>query len=241
MKRIPLLLSLLTTAALLSEPALAQKTKIKTKGAATDVPAAARRLLPLFGGLTPEAGQQLVGAAFLQSADQSFGSRAEASQFFANKAYEYLNEGQTDTARYRFNLAWVLDPKNPAPYRGLGLLTVGTAPDEALALLNQALALSPNDAQLLTDVGGVYLIRFEQGQKGKDLKTADDYLRRAVAADANNSYAWQQLAWVQFKQENYPGAWESFHKARALDFRNLDFELVSQLKEKLPDPQGMFK
>ncbi|MCC3156344.1 hypothetical protein LJ737_03795 [Hymenobacter sp. 15J16-1T3B] len=241
MKRLPFLLSLLTAGLLLGRPALAQKVKAKTKGAATDVPAAARRLLPLFGGLTPEAAQQLVGAAFLQSADQSFASRAEASQFFSTKAYEYLREGQADTARYRFNLAWVLDPKNPAPYRGLGLLTASTSPDESLALLNQALTLAPTDAQLLTDVGGVYLIRFEQTKKNKDLKTADDYLHRALATDANNAYAWQQLAWVQFKQENYPAAWESLHKSRNLDFSGIDFELISQLKEKLPDPQGMFK
>ncbi|GAB3829360.1 tetratricopeptide repeat protein [Hymenobacter jeollabukensis] len=239
MKRLPFLLSLLTAGLLLTDPAQAQK--VKAKGTAADVPAAARRLLPLFGGLTPEAAQQLVGAAFLQSAEQSFASRTEASQFFANKAYEYLKEGQADTARYRFNLAWVLDPKNPAPYRGLGLLTASNSPDEALQLFSQGLALAPTDAQLLTDVGGVYLIRFEQTKKSKDLKTADDYLHRALAADANNAYAWQQLAWVQFKQENYPGAWESLHKARTLDFSSIDFELISQLKDKLPDPQGMFK
>lgn len=243
MKRIPFLLSLLTAGLLLTgRPATAQKVKTKTKGAAAaDLPASARRLLPLFGGLTPAAAEQLVGAKFLQSAEQSFASRAEASRFFSTKAYEYLREGQADTARYRFNLAWVLDPKNPAPYRGLGVLTANTAPDDALGLLQQGLALAPTDAQLLTDIGGIYLIRFEQSKKTKDLKTADDYLHRALAADANNAYAWQQLAWVQFRQENYAGAWESLHKSRALDMGSLDFELVTQLKDKLPDPQGMFK
>lgn len=243
MKRVPVLLPLLTAGLLLAgAPAFAQKVKTKTKGAAaTNVPAAARRLLPLFGGLSPEAAQQLVGAAFLQSAEQSFASRPEASKFFATKAYEYLNEGQVDTARYRFNLAWVLDPQNPAPYRGLGLLSANTAPDEALGLLQQGLALAPTDAQLLTDIGGVYLIRFEQSKKPKDLKTADEYLHRALAADANSAYTWQQLAWVQLKQDNYAGAWESLHKSRALNFSGIDFDLISQLKEKLPDPQGLFK
>jgi tetratricopeptide (TPR) repeat protein len=241
MKRIPFFLSLLTTALLLGSPALAQKVKTKTKGAAADIPAAARRQLPLFGGLTPEAAQQLVGAAFLQSADQSFKSRTEASQFFARKGYEYLTEGQADTARYRFNLAWVLDPKNPEPYRGLGLLVASSAPDEALGLFGQALALNPNNAQLLTDMGASYLLRYETSKKPKDLKLAEEQLRKALAADANSAYAWQQLAWVQLRQENYPAAWESLHKSRALDFSGIDFELITQLKEKLPDPQGLFK
>lgn len=241
MKRFSFLLGLLMAGLLLTgRPAEAQKVKAKTKGAA-DLPLSARRLLPLFGGLTPAAAEQLVGAKFVQGAEQSFASRAEASRFFSTKGYEYLREGQIDTARYRFNLAWVLDPKNPAPYRGLGLLVANNAPDEALGLLQQGLALAPTDAQLLTDIGGVYLIRFEQTKKPKDLKTADDYLHRAVAADATNAYAWQQLAWVQFRQENYAGAWESLHKGRSLDFSSLDFELISQLKDKLADPQGMFK
>ncbi|OON68268.1 tetratricopeptide repeat protein [Hymenobacter sp. CRA2] len=240
MTRIPLLLSL-SAALLLGSPAFAQKVKTKTKTAAADVPAAARRTLPLFGGLTPEAAQQFVGEAFLKNAEQSFASRAEASQFFANKGYEYLTEGKADTARSRFNLAWVLDPKNPEPYRGLGLLVAASSPDEAIGLFNQALALNPNNTQLLSDLGASYLLRYGQTKKSKDLKTADELLQRAVAADAKNAYAWQQLSWAQYYAEKYPQSWESLHKAQALDLSTLDFELVSQLKEKLPDPQGLIK
>ncbi|GAB2962384.1 hypothetical protein GCM10027048_33620 [Hymenobacter coalescens] len=244
MKRISLLLPLLTTTALLlGSPAVAQKVKTKTKGgsAAADVSAAARRQLPLFGGLTPEAAQQLVGAGFLQSADQSFPSRTEASRFFASKGYEYLSEGKADTALYRFNLAWVLDPKNPAAYRGLGLLAASATPDQAIGLFNQALALAPNDAQLLGDLGASYLLRYGQAKKPKDLKTAEEHLRRAQGVEANSAYLWQQMAWVQYYREDYPAAWEALHKARAIDFSGIDFELITQLKEKLPDPQGMFK
>ncbi|WP_165903839.1 hypothetical protein [Hymenobacter gummosus] len=243
MKRISFLLPLLTAGLLLGTPALAQKVKSKTKGGAApaELSLAARRQLPLFGGLTPEAAQQLLGPAFLQSADQSFASRTEASQFFARKGYEYLTEGKLDTARYRFNLAWALDPKNPEPYRGLGLLAANAAPDEAIGLFGQGLALSPNNVQLLSDLGASYLLRYEQTKKPKDLKTAEEQLRKAIAADANSAYAWQQLAWVHLRKEDYPAAWEALHKSRSLDFSGIDFELVSQLKEKQPDPQGVFK
>ncbi|KUG07934.1 hypothetical protein [Solirubrum puertoriconensis] len=223
-------------------PATAQKVKTKVKGAAAaDLSLAARRQLPLFGGLTPQAAQQLVGEPYLKGLEQSFASRTEASQFFANKGYEYINEGQADTARYRFNLAWLLDPKNPDAYRGLGLLAANTSPDQAIGLFSQGLALSPNNAQLLADLGSGYLLRYGQTKKTKDLKGAEEQLRKAIATDANSSYAWQQLAWVQFYQNDFAQAWESLHKSSTLNFSGVDFELVTSLKDKMPDPKGLFK
>ncbi|AYA37753.1 hypothetical protein D3Y59_12265 [Hymenobacter oligotrophus] len=223
-------------------PAVAQKVKTKVKGAAAaELSVVARRQLPLFGGLTPQAAQQLVGEPYLKGLEQSFQSRTEASQFFANKGYEYLTEGKADTARYRFNLAWLLDPQNPDAYRGLGLLAANTSPDQAIGLFSQGLAVAPNNAQLLTDLGSGYLLRYNQTKKAKDLKTAEEQLRKALAADANSAYAWQQLAWVQFYQNEYAQAWESLHKASTLNFSGVDFELVTSLKEKMPDPKGLFK
>jgi tetratricopeptide (TPR) repeat protein len=240
MKRITFLLA--CCAALLASPAVAQKTKVKNKGAAAaNLPLSARRQLPLFGGLTPEAAQQLVGDKFLRGLEQSFASRAEASQFFARKGYEYLTEGQPDTARYRFNLAWLLDPKNADVYRGLGLLTANSSVDEAMGLFTQSLALAPNNAQVLTDLGGLYTMRYGQTKKAKDLKLADEHLRKALAADPNSTYTWQQLAWVQYYQGDYAQAWESLHKGSSNSLAGVDFELVSNLKEKMPDPKGLYK
>ncbi|WP_400193089.1 tetratricopeptide repeat protein [Hymenobacter sp. B81] len=236
------LLALVLCAALAS-PALAQKTKVKTKGgaAATELPFSARRLQPLFGGLTPEAAQQLLGEPFINGIAQSFASRAEASRFFTNKGYEYLTEGQPDTARYRFNLAWVLDPQNSHAYRGLGILTSATSLDESIGLFARGLAAAPGNSQLLSDLGASYLLRHEQTKKAKDLKLAQQHLDQAVAADANNAYAYQQLARVYYLQGSYPQAWEAVHKARNLSLSNVDFGLVSELTAKLADPQGVFK
>lgn len=200
------------------------------------------RLRPLFGGLTPAQATAAYGAPRLAAIAKSFASQEEASAFFATKGYEYLSENQPDTATYRFNLAWLLNPRNPDAYRGLGVVeSRQPTPDASIALLLQALALTPNSALVLSDLGTSYLIRYGQTHKKKDLAAGLETLQRAVAADATNAVAWQQLARGYYYQEKYPQAWEAVHKGQALSTSSLDFSLVSDLLAKQPDPQGTFK
>ncbi|MCB2378420.1 hypothetical protein LGH70_12545 [Hymenobacter sp. BT635] len=222
-------------------PAQAQrKTKVKVKSDAAGT--TANRQLPLFGGLSVEAAQQVMGAAFLTSIDKSFPSRAEASKFFANKGYEYITENKPDTALYRFNLAWLLDPKNADAYRGLGIVASrNETPDESISLLTQGLVLAPSNSLMLVDLGTSYLIRHQQTKKKKDLEQAYKYLEQALAADATNAYAWQQMARVHYLREDYAKAWEAVHKGQSLNVSSLDLDLISDLTAKLPDPKGMFK
>jgi Tfp pilus assembly protein PilF len=201
------------------------------------------RLLPLYGGMSVAQAQQAVGNAVLADIDRSFPSRPEASQFFSKKGFEYLQEHQPDTAAVRFNLAWVLDPKNPDTYRGLAVLqSQRQAPAaDVQALLLQGLALAPTNSLLLTDAATTNLDRYLESKKKKDLTQAADYVQRALLADANNAAAWQTQARIRFYQEDYAGAWEAIHKGQNISMMSLDFNLIGDLKEKMPDPQGKFK
>jgi Tfp pilus assembly protein PilF len=223
-------------------PAQAQRGK---KGAASSaaLPMAQARLLPLYGGMSVAQAQQAVGATVLADIERSFPSRAEASQFFSKKGFEYLQERQPDTAAVRFNLAWVLNPKNPDSYRGLAVLQSQrqATPADVQALLLQGLALAPTNSLLLTDAATTNVDRYLESKKKKDLTQAADYVQRALLADPNNASAWQTQARIRFYQEDYAGAWEAIHKGQNISMTSLDFNLISDLKEKLPDPQGTFK
>ncbi|MBJ6144298.1 hypothetical protein [Hymenobacter sp. BT559] len=231
-------LTLLGTAACL--PAHAQRNKKNAPAAAATGPA---RLAPLYGGASPAQAQALVGAAVLADIDRSFPSRAEASKFFSTKGFQYMLENQPDTAAVRFNLAWVLDVKNPDPYHGFAALMSQrqVPPAEVQAILLQGLAVAPTNAGLLTDATTIAIERYLQTKKKKDLAEAASYAQRAVLADANNANAWQAQARVRYYQEDYAGAWEAVHKGQNLNLSSLDFTLISDLKEKLPDPQGKFR
>ena len=234
--------SLLLGAAL-SLPAHAQKAG---KGPQNTPPAAAAgpvRLQPLYGGLTAAQAQQLVGATVLADVDRSFASRPEASKFFSTKGYEYLQENQPDTAVVRFNLAWVLDPQNPDPYRGLAVVLSrrpATTPEAVEKLLLRGLAVAPTNSLLLADAANTALGRYEQTKKKKELTQAGDYTTRALLADSANANAWQTQARVRYYQENYAGAWQSLHKGQLISLSSLDFQFISELIAKMPDPQGKF-
>ncbi|MET4105766.1 hypothetical protein [Hymenobacter sp. UYP22] len=232
-------LVLLAAAGLLwaATPAQAQR-KAKT---ATTAAASFQRLQPQFGGLTHAQAEQALGPAFLTKLASSFPSRAEASQFFSTKGYEYLAESQTDTAAYRFNLAWVLDPNNADAYHGLGIVTSTSAPEQSISLLNKGLTLAPTNAFLLSDLGASYLIRYQQTNKKKDLTTATELLEKATTQATPNAAAWQQLARAYYLQEKYPQAWEAIHKGQNISLASMDFDLITELKAKLPDPQGTIK
>ena len=238
MKRFLLPLFLLIV---LAAPAQAQR-KNKHKGK-NDAPlTSASRLQPLFGGATPAQAEQLVGKAFLDDVGRNFASRAEASTFFANKGFEYLSENQPDTAAYRFNLAWLLDPRNASAYRGLAVVASSQpTPDQSIDLLTQGLALAPTDYLLLTDMGSSYMMRYEQTKKKKDLTTGMDYLQKSLAANAANANAWQQMARAYYLQEDYPKAWDAVHQGQKYSVASIDFGLITELLAKAPDPLGTFK
>lgn len=228
--------------AVLGLPAHAQKGKKDSK--ATPPPSGPQRLQPLYGGLTAAQAQQAVGAGVLADVDRSFPSRPEASTFFSNKGFEYLQENQPDTAVVRFNLAWVLDPKNPEPYRGLAVLLSrrpDAAPEAIQALVLQGLAVAPTNPLLLTDAANLALERYEQGKKKKELQQASDYIQRALLADSTNANAWQSQARIHYYQENYAEAWKDVRKGQNLNLASLDFQFLTELMAKMPDPEGKFK
>ncbi|MBF9239221.1 hypothetical protein I2I05_17590 [Hymenobacter sp. BT683] len=200
------------------------------------------RLKPLFGGLTPAQATQLIGEAQLKAIAASFASTTEASTFFTTKGYEYLRENQPDTAAYRFNLAWLFNPQNAEAFRGLGIVaSAQPTPDAAIGLLTKGLALSPSSTLLMSDLGTSYLMRYNQTKKKKDLKTGMELLQRVTALEPNNGTAWQQLARGLYYEEKYPEAWEAVHKGQVQSVGSLDFDLITDLLAKQPDPQGKFK
>ncbi|WP_457071021.1 tetratricopeptide repeat protein [Hymenobacter sp. UYAg731] len=209
---------------------------------ATPAPGKPIRLQPLFGGLSPTQATQLLGEAQLKAIAASFASTAEASAFFTNKGYEYLRENQPDTATYRFNLAWLLNPQNAEAYRGLGIIASSQpTPDAAIALLSKGFGIAPGSTLLMSDLGASYLIRYGQTKKKKDLTMGLTLLQRATTADPANANGWQQLARGFYYQEKYAEAWDAVHKGQNASVSSLDFDLISDLLAKLPDPQGTFK
>lgn len=180
---------------------------------------------------------------FLASCDANFENRPAASQFFAQRAWEYVQEGRLDTATYRFNLAHLLDPKNVDTYWGLGVIQFNKGNTTgAIVLLNRGLRVDSTNTALMTDLATIHLGRFQKDStQARDLARAESLLNVAVEIDTANAGAFQKLAVVDYHRERYDDAWQHLHRSRALGLTNLDFGFLGQLMARKEDPLGVFK
>ncbi|MBC5991540.1 tetratricopeptide repeat protein [Pontibacter cellulosilyticus] len=197
---------------------------------------------PMFGNKPKTESQQKKDERFLTSCDKSFLNRQEASQFFMERGWEYYNEGQIDTAMYRFNLAWLLDPNNKDTYWAFGLISASKDKnEEAITYYEKAKGLDPKNSMLLSDLATSYLAVYREGKKKKNLKKANELLNEAVTAEPQNAYALYNVSLVKFYEKKYTDAWDYLHKSRMLNMAVIDYTYISELVEKMPDPQGFFR
>ncbi|MFC5411305.1 tetratricopeptide repeat protein [Larkinella bovis] len=199
---------------------------------------------PLFGEKAKTKEHIAWEIRFLTECDQNFSNRKEASQFFSTRAWEYLTEGQLDTAAYRFNLAWLLDDKNADTYWGLGVICYQQDKDpEAIRLLKKGLEVADTNAVLMTDLATVQLKYYKENKDSEQLDDAIQVLQKALKYDQTNPNTFMRLSWASFAKGEYAAAWDNLHKARALamDLSAVDFSYLQELLQKAPDPKGFFK
>ncbi|GAB2765698.1 hypothetical protein GCM10027275_03940 [Rhabdobacter roseus] len=247
MKNVPLHLFLTFFAPLWS---LAQGVQLVSSGRTLDtnvsqvkpLSLAERQVLPLFGEQrkTPEQIDKEI--RFLNECDKSFGSRDEASQFFTARGWEYLQEGQLDTACYRFNLAYLLNDKNVDAYWGLGVVSYQKNKlEDAERMLRKGVDLSPDNVALLVDLATIELKHYAEINDTNDLEEAQKVLEHAVSLDSTYAQTHYNLSLIAYYRQDYPKAWEHLHEGRKINFSAMNFEYIELLRAKFPDPQGFFK
>jgi len=179
---------------------------------------------------------------FVASCDASFGSRAEAVTFFAERAWEYVASARLDTATYRFNLISALDANSVDAFWGLGVISYQRGDNDlAIRLLNKGLELDSTQTMMRVDYA---IVKLDCYQKGIDCGTLDEVeaeLVHALQQDPKNASAWMKRCQVAYYKENYELAWTYFHEARVADILQLDLNFGALLEAKMPDPKGIFK
>ena len=201
-----------------------------------------RQTLPFFGEQRKTSEQIDKEIRFLSDCDKMFANREEASSFFAARAWEYIQEGQLDTAAYRFNLAYLLNEKNVDSYWGLGVVSYQKNQlEEAASILRRGVELAPTNVPLMVDLSTIELRNFTQTAKPEDLEDSYKLLKYAASLDSTYAQTFFNLASAEFYRADYPKAWEALHTGRKLNFQMVDFEFVSLLRAKLDDPEGFFK
>lgn len=208
----------------------------------TDVVGGSVNLLPLFGERPKTAAQIDEEIHFLNDCDRNFASRPEASDFFAARGWDYVADGQLDTATHRFNLSWLLNNRNPDAYWGLGVVSYqkNDIPG-AIRLLKKGLIVADTNVVLMDDLAALQIKNYQQKKDPTDLAESERLLLKIVALNPASASSYQKLSVVNYLKADYEKSWDYFHQARTLDLSILDLEFLNELLAKQPDPKGVFK
>ncbi|MCP9756706.1 hypothetical protein EGI26_16185 [Lacihabitans sp. CCS-44] len=211
----------------------------KTAPAGVDI-----NFVPLFGGFTKTESQEIDDHMFLSDCDKQFKSRTEGSEFFSKMGWDYLADGDKNTAIHRFNLSWLLSPENVDAYWGLGVIEFQTANfPNAIKLMNKGLEISKeSNYVLMVDLATVY-IKTALNNPNSMIETANarNLLSKSLEIQPKYTPAYMQLTLVNIIENKLDEAWGSFHQGYDLNTKEVNFEILTELLKKKGDPKGIFK
>jgi tetratricopeptide (TPR) repeat protein len=201
-----------------------------------------KNILPLFGEIEKTPAEKALDHSFIEMCKKNFPNLNEASKFFADRGWEYISEAELDTAQYRFNLCYLLNPHNLDAYWGSGVICYQKEEyDLASHLLKKGLEIDSTNSSLIVDLATVELSCFEKTNHEQDLTLAHSYLAKAIDIDPTNVLAWLKRSETEYHLENYENAWDCIHSARLLDLGKVDLQFVEKLSTKMKDPKEVFK
>lgn len=138
------------------------------------------RLMPMYGNRPKNEKVLASDSAFVAQTLAAIPDRRKASDHLAALGFGLLREGNMTHAMYRFNQAYLMDPKNPATYRGYGAFFMAMdRTDEAGRLFADGLALDSTDSRLMTDLSAAFLAG-EFNLRDKEPEKADQLLNGAI-------------------------------------------------------------
>ncbi|MCF8323443.1 MAG: hypothetical protein K9I84_00680 [Leadbetterella sp.] len=200
--------------------------------------------IPLFGGFTKTESQEIDDQMFISDCDKQFKSRAEASAFFSKMGWDYLAEGDKNTAIHRFNLSWLLNNENVETYWGLGVIEFQSANfSNAIKLMNKGLEIpSEPNYVLMADLATVY-IKTALNNPNSMIETANarNLLIKSLEIQPKYTPAYMQLTLVSIIENKLDDAWVSFHQGYELNPKEINVEILGELLKRKADPKGVFK
>lgn len=191
------------------------------------------RLLPEYGNIAKTNEQRKADDEFIKASVAQDGTREKASAHMVELGFNYLNRKDLKTAMYRFNQAWLLNPKNEEAYWGFGAvyLTFDDL-DRAMSQYAKGLAINPKNSNILTDKATVYLARFNKSAGKQELDSAISIFQRSYQIDPKNQNTLYKLSVCYFLSDNCKDAVKYHDECTALGGRPLRQEYTDALKTK---------
>ena len=192
------------------------------------------RLQPEYGNVKKTDGQIKSDNELIRSSLKVDTTPRKASDHLVQLGFNYLSKDDMRTAMYRFNQAWLLDPKNENVYWGFGAI-YGTFNDYPTAIIqyDKGLAINPNSSVILTDKATLYFAGFQHdpNHDQNKLNTAIDLLKKSYGIDAKNQNTIFKLSVCYFLNKDCTNAWKFYDECKQLGGQPISEEFTSALKQ----------
>jgi Flp pilus assembly protein TadD len=199
------------------------------------------RLLPEYGHRPKNAEMQASDSAFVAQTLAVIPDRKQASDHLVELGFSLLVKGDMTKAMYRFNQAYLVEPGNPAIYRGYGAFFVALDRNtEAAQQYQKGLAVDSTNSDLMTDMAGVFLAEYHNLRKTSPeradqlLSGATTLLKRARQYDPKNAEAAFKLSVCHLRREECDEAWRAFTEAGSLGSPSITDSYQAELQRNCP-------
>lgn len=199
------------------------------------------RLMPNYGNRDKSPEMLASDSAFVAQTLAVIPDRATASDHLVDLGFELLRSGDMTAAMFRFNQAFLLEPRNPSIYRGYGAFFMAldrTA--EAGRQYADGLALDTTDTLLMTDLAAVfiaeeYTLRATEPAKADQLLDgAIRLLDRVLVRDPKSTEACFKLSVVYLRKGQCKEARRFRDQCKELGGTQLTAEFEALLAAKCP-------
>jgi tetratricopeptide (TPR) repeat protein len=191
------------------------------------------RLLPEYGNVPKSDGQIEADKTLIADELKEHGTHRKASESLVNTGFfDYLYRGDIRTAMYRFNQAWLLDPKNENVYWGFGSVYF-TFNDfkEALRQLEKGLSINPNSSNILTDIATINMTFYEKSHNAQDLDKAIEVFNRSYKIDPTNQNTLFKLSAAYYYKKDCKNAWKFYDECMKLGGQQISPGYLEALKQ----------
>jgi tetratricopeptide (TPR) repeat protein len=190
------------------------------------------RLSPKFGNVVKNEAQKEADQELINDYTKQEGTAQKGSELLVKLGFNYLYKGDPKTAMYRFNQAWLLNPKNENALWGFAVVYFNFGDfDNALKQLNEGLKLNPKSSNILTDLGTIHCVLFQAHNDQKQLIQALDFFNQSYAVDPGNQNTLFKLSAVYLMKKDCSNALKYYNECKALGGKPLTDEYVEAIEK----------
>jgi tetratricopeptide (TPR) repeat protein len=175
------------------------------------------RLQPEYGHVIKNMEQLEADQQLIDEEVQSYGTHRKASDKLVEMGFNNIYNNDLKQAMYRFNQAWLLDPKNENVYWGFGAIYLTYNDyDEALSQYQKGLVINPHSSNILTDKATVFTIAYNSKHDINDLNKAIDIFIQSYKFDPLNQNTLFKLSAAYYYKQDCTNAWRYYSECMKL-------------------------